>query len=262
VDAVGSQDDCTRPGRIHPAVGIQPAEGIQPVEDSLPGIREKKRRTRQLAEAWVLREGLRALGIARRWVSQVLYLLTHCARASMRWGRTRLRLFLLSANFLVSGDNGAFTHCKDTNWLAGRRSRGTEELAGLDLGLVRYCHCRQCDPYTTQRPFSVLRSPYCGLSRCGRATRRRREAGGLALAVGPTWATGKERGGVKRKERQREMWGRQMMVGKACEKACRRTWSQSERADAQAGLRDCETASPIMIVELTATHLKDTDDGT
>lgn len=86
--AVGSQDDCTRPGRIHPAEGIQPVEGIQLVEDSLPGIREKKRRTRQPAEALVLREGLQALGIARRWVSQVLYLLTHCARASMRWGRT------------------------------------------------------------------------------------------------------------------------------------------------------------------------------
>lgn len=100
VDAVGSQDDCTRPDRIQPAEDIhlvdciqpaegnQPVEGIQLVEDSLPGIREKKRRTRQLAEAWVLREGLRALGIATRWVSQVLYLLTHCARASMRWGRT------------------------------------------------------------------------------------------------------------------------------------------------------------------------------
>jgi hypothetical protein len=87
VGAVGSPDDCTRPGRIHPAEGNRPVEGIQLV-DSLPGIREKKRRTRQLAEAWVLREGLQALGIARRWVSQVLYLLTHCARASMRWGRT------------------------------------------------------------------------------------------------------------------------------------------------------------------------------
>ena len=82
VGAVGSQDDCTRPGRIHPVVGIQPVEG------SLLGIREKKRRTRQPAEAWVLREGLRALGIARRWVSQVLYIPTHRARASMRWGRT------------------------------------------------------------------------------------------------------------------------------------------------------------------------------
>ena len=94
VGAVGSPDDCTRPGRIQPAADIQPAEGIQPVEgiqlveDSLPGIREKKRRTRQPAEALVLREGLRALGIATRRVSQVLYLLTHCARASMRWGRT------------------------------------------------------------------------------------------------------------------------------------------------------------------------------
>ena len=88
VGAVGSPDDCTRPGRIQPAEGIQPVEGIQLVEDNLPGIREKKRRTRQLAEVWVLREGFQALGIARRWVSQVLYLLTHCARASMRWGRT------------------------------------------------------------------------------------------------------------------------------------------------------------------------------
>ena len=80
VGAVGSQDDWTRPGRIYSAVGIQP------VEDMLPGIREKKRRMRQPAEALVQREGLRALGIATRWVSQVLYLLTHCARVSMRWG--------------------------------------------------------------------------------------------------------------------------------------------------------------------------------
>lgn len=156
-------------------------------------------------------------------------------------GPNMITSILAVSQLLVSGDNGALTHCKDTNWLAGRRSRGTEELAGLDLGLARYCHCRQCGPYTTQRPFSVLRSPYCGLSRCGRATRRRREAGGLALVVGPTWATGKARAGVKRKERQREMWGRQMMVGKACEKACRRTWSQSERADAQA---NCATEKP------------------
>lgn len=127
-------------------------------------------------------------------------------------GPIRITSMLAVSQILVSGDNGALTHCKDTSCLAGRKSLGTEELAGLDPGLAHYCHFRQCGPCTTRMPFSVLRLPYCGLSRCGRATRRRREGGGVALVVGPTWATAKARTSVKRKERRREMWGRQMIV--------------------------------------------------
>lgn len=74
------------------------------------------------------------------------------------------------------------------NCLAGRRSPGTEGLAGPGFGLVRCCHCHQYDPCTTQRPFSALRSPLCGCGRRGRAIQqvkgRRKSGAGRGSHVG------------------------------------------------------------------------------